>query len=296
MTVERGSAGTRLAGAGVVAQAAGFALDAWLHARDPGLAARESVFGLNNPGHVLVAAGLALVILGVGVLCWGARAAPVALLAAVAVAVGATAVPTGAHDHAVDDGLRQARARADRVIPGLVHGHDHAERPPEPLAPATRQVLGDELVEARRAALRYPTVADAEAAGYRMVTPYVPLIGAHYLRIDLTLRPFAVDRPAMVLYDGTRPESRVVGLSYYVEAADEPAGFAGPEDRWHRHVGLCFDDRLVVVGGEGLSAEQCDALGGHIAGGAAGWMLHAWVVPGWESSDGVFSAENRSLL
>jgi len=26
-----------------------------------------------------------------------------------------------------------------------------------------------------------------------------------------------------------------------------------------------------------------------------GWMVHAWVVPGWESPDGVFSHENPNL-
>ncbi len=145
-------------------------------------------------------------------------------------------------------------------------------------------------------AQKYPTVTDAEAAGSRMAVPYVPLIGAHYLRDDRIRAPFSVERPAMLLYDGTRPDSQVVGLSYYVTNPTEPDGFAGDADRWHRHVGLCLDDRLVVVGGEVLSVKECEALGGRKFDGADGWMLHAWVVPGWESPEGVFSAENRSLL
>jgi hypothetical protein len=160
---------------------------------------------------------------------------------------------------------------------------------------ATRATLATQLTEARAVALKYPTVADAEAAGYRMVVPYVPLIGAHYLRLQFMIGSFAVDRPAMILYDGTRPDSRVVGLSYYVTSPTEPAGFAGPDDRWHRHIGLCIDHRFVVVGGEGLTESQCEALGGRKANGVNGWMVHAWVVPGWESPDGVFSAEHRSL-
>jgi hypothetical protein len=99
-----------------------------------------------------------------------------------------------------------------------------------------------------------------------------------------------------VLYDGTRPDSEVVGLSYYVTSPMPPAGFAGEDDRWHRHIGLCLDDRRVVVGGEGLSEAECEALGGQKVDGTDGWMVHAWVVPGWESPDGVFSAENRLLL
>ncbi len=49
-----------LAGVGVLLQVTGFTVDALLHARDPGLAERESVFSLSNPGHALVGAGLAL--------------------------------------------------------------------------------------------------------------------------------------------------------------------------------------------------------------------------------------------
>ena len=68
----RGSA-VRLLVAGTVAQLVGFGVDARLHDRDPGLAARESVFSLANPGHALVAAGLALALTGAIVLAIGPR-------------------------------------------------------------------------------------------------------------------------------------------------------------------------------------------------------------------------------
>jgi hypothetical protein len=42
----------------------GLAWDAILHGIDPDLAAREGVFTLGNPGHVLFAGGLALVVIG----------------------------------------------------------------------------------------------------------------------------------------------------------------------------------------------------------------------------------------
>jgi hypothetical protein len=177
------------------------------------------------------------------------------------------------------------------------HGHGHGESVEnQPLDAATRDSLAAQLVRAREAAARFPTVADAERAGYRPVTRYVPLIGAHYMKFSLVDGRFDIDAPEMLLYDGAEASSRVVGLSYYVRSSGEPEGFAGPNDHWHRHIGLCIDPKsLMVIGAESTSQEACRARGGVKAPGTDGWMVHAWVVPGWESPDGVFSAEHRDL-
>ena len=101
----------------------------------------------------------------------------------------------------------------------------------------------------------------------------------------------------MLLYDGTSPTSRMVGLSYYVVDDAEPEGFAGPNDHWHRHIGLCVDpNQTLVVGDEQTTTAECTALGGIKTDGSDGWMVHAWVVPGWDSPQGVFSAENQLLV
>ena len=190
---------------------------------------------------------------------------------------------------AVDaDSLAETLAEPD-------HGHGHGTVPNQPMDDATRDALAEQLVTSRETAMRFPTVADAEAAGYRMVTPYVPLIGAHYIRFDLMDGNFDVTAPEMLLYDGTAAGSRIVGLSYYVVTTEgEPAGFAGPNDHWHQHIGLCLKN-LVVIGGENMSDEKCRALGGQKVDGSNGWMVHAWVVPGWESPQGVFSPEHTDL-
>ena len=48
--------------------------------------------------------------------------------------------------------------------------------------------------------------SDAETAGYKNVTPYVPLIGAHYMRFLTVDGTFDIEQPEMLLYDGTQPD------------------------------------------------------------------------------------------
>lgn len=157
--------------------------------------------------------------------------------------------------------------------------------------------LTEELAEARDVAAQYPTVADAEAAGWIRVTTYVPGIAAHYMNFGLVDGTFELTEPEMLLFDGTEQDSRIVGLSYYVRQEGSAAptqGFVGENDSYHRHFGLCIGAG-GVVGDSTLTQEECAAIGGTKAGGMDGWMSHAWVVPGCESPWGVFSGENPIL-
>ena len=157
--------------------------------------------------------------------------------------------------------------------------------------------LQDELDLARETALKYPTAKDAEEAGYRMVTTYVPGIASHWMNFRYVDGVFEVDKPEMLLYDGIGPDASVIGLSYYVmhEADTEPTqGFTGDNDHYHRHVGLCIRG-TTVVGDTTLSEEECAEIGGVKQNGGAGWMSHAWVVPGCESPWGLFSGVNPIL-
>jgi hypothetical protein len=177
-------------------------------------------------------------------------------------------------------------------------GHGHSGPSPHYFVedPAKRQFLASQLDVARKAAMALPTAAAAKAAGYRQVTPYVPLIGAHWMNFDYVDGTFEPDKPEMVLYDGNGPDAKVVGLSYYALTTPEapPEGFVSPNDSWHQHIGLCIANGRVV-GDVDTSTADCKARGGEKVKLDNAWMNHAWVVPGWESAWGTFSAENPDL-
>jgi hypothetical protein len=153
---------------------------------------------------------------------------------------------------------------------------------------------------AREVAAKYPTVADGEAAGYRQSTTYVPCIGAHYTNAGLVVQAFDPSTPSELLFDGTKPDSKLVGLSYLVyHPGGAPDGFAGPNDHWHQHNGnggLCFSTANgQAIGAEDVTREQCTARGGVKRELTDIWMMHDWIVPGWECSWGVFAPECPEL-
>jgi hypothetical protein len=163
--------------------------------------------------------------------------------------------------------------------------------------PAECDQLRSELATAREVALRYPTAADATAAGWTRVTGYVPGIAAHYMKFSYVDGEFDVSEPEMLLYDGNGPDAAMVGLSYYLihHSDTEPTqGFTGPNDHFHRHVGLCIGIG-GVIGDSTMTAEECAAIGGRKAAGEGGWMNHVWIVPGCESPWGMFSGASPLL-
>jgi hypothetical protein len=187
------------------------------------------------------------------------------------------------------------------------NGDEQAEKQPDrALSPAARRLLANQLVVARQAALKYPTVADAARAGYILAGKFTPGAGAHYISMSDGASQYlgkakGLDpaHPLAIIYDGTFPTSRVVGLMYGSFAPLPPEGFAGPNDHWHRHSNLCITFEKGKIGipfapDSSVTQAQCDALHGDFMRESL-WMVHAWVVPGWDSPDGVFSHANVDL-
>jgi len=222
-----------------------------------------------------------------------AVAAPAAGSAAAAGHVHGSAAPAGhVHGSAAPTDLN------GHQIEG-VKAHDIAaeNQPDVPLDPTTRATLAQQLVVARATAMRYPTVASAEAAGYHVIGGFGPGSGAHYIGgfSGLFGGGFDPSRPLALIYDGTSPTSQMVGLMYYGFGNTAPEGFAGPNDHWHRLSNVCTRGAQVLSPPDSdVTQEQCTALGGFFMK-ITGWMVHAWVVPGWESPAGVYSHENPNL-
>jgi hypothetical protein len=191
----------------------------------------------------------------------------------------------GQHVHGVKAGDVAAETQAD-----------------QPLDPATRAQLAGELSQARSVAMRYPTVADATAAQYKLAGGFAPGSGAHYVSYGSGLSGSGavdVEHPEALIYDGTAPASQIVGLMYYSISPTQPQGFAGPNDHWHRHSNVCVSFsaggiNVPYPADADVTKAQCDSAGGNLMQ-ITGWMVHAWVVPSYESPQGVFSHDNPDV-
>jgi len=214
----------------------------------------------------------------------------------------ALASPEGQHvhgDHSGDEGAA-AHGHSDE---GGAHAHGDAD-PSTPVSLDDRILLGEQLTAVRAVALAYPTVADAEAAGFYRAGPFAPGAGAHYVNPNGSWSGddgFRIDDPMTLLFGGTEPTSPVVGVMYYTVADEAPEGFAGPLDVWHNHTGICLTASptggvdVPIPPDEDATKEACDAFGGQFMD-VSGWMVHAWVVPGWDSPAGVFSHDNPQII
>jgi hypothetical protein len=179
-----------------------------------------------------------------------------------------------------------------------------------PLFPAGTMTLADipklrtQLEEVHAVALKYPTADDAKAAGYVNTTSDVPYMGEHYINFNiLRSGKFDPNSPSGLLYSKIGPggQEQLVGIWYLmvpgiggITAATPPTNtWAGNIALWHEHDGLCLVGTSSAS--EGETAASCKAKGGAYTA-ALKWMLHVWVVPGHENSDGVFAYLNNDLF
>jgi hypothetical protein len=258
---------------------------------------------------------------GVG---WGSVAVVGVLVAALATFVFTPAAADGesADGHNHGGGAEAAVPAGATGANALGHTHSHGpvtlngqkitgvkaqdiaaeSQPDQPLDATTRTTLKGELLAARAVALRYPTVADATAAGYYLAGGFAPGSGAHYIAPGGGLSMPGTFDPNIVnslIYAGTSPTSEVTGLMYFGVSEQPPEGFAGPNDHWHRHSNVCLKRGAGMLevpfpADADVTKKQCEAVGGGLMP-ITGWMVHAWVVPSWESPQGVFSHDNTNI-
>jgi hypothetical protein len=185
----------------------------------------------------------------------------------------------GSHGHA-GDGL------ADDYYAGKVKGE---------LSWEDCATVADFLDKAWASVSRYPTRGDALAANGGQAVQFVPGLGTHDIVPGLSaIQTDAPDpaHPFFLQYDGEGPDAPLAGMSWFVirGEAGPPTGLPGDNDWWHQHKTLCFKNgtRGTVLGNE-ISDEECARRGGTNRPLPSAWMLHAWIVPGYEDQYDVFS-------
>jgi hypothetical protein len=202
------------------------------------------------------------------------------------------------HDHGA--------AGDDRGLSQLTNGHQHGQVNEE-LDDATQAELAVQLSGSRALVERYPTVADAEAAGYTQAGPFTPGLGTHYSHPDINtadengnglIDGNDVERP-LLIFDGTEPDSPIAGFMYYIGGQAVPEGFAGPNDNWHYHTGVCIipqpDGSIETPFADDQGRESaCNRVDGQWLE-VTGNMVHVWSVPSYESELGVFNEINPAL-
>lgn len=276
-----------------------------------GLDVAEAPHLADMSAAVLAVSAVALGALAGREVVFGVRLASLLVVALLA-ATGLGLADASSHHHAHDEhsvfGDLVAVEETDRPLPqseidaivrlgqtdaGPPPNHDHAdEYVAIGVAEEDRAGLAIDVAAAASAVTDLDTVEKASALGYVLATAPSPGIGTHWVHWSRILQPFDVRRPSMLLFDHSTVPARLVGYSYAIQSASEPAGFTGDSDVWHRHRGLCVALSGWVVRERSRGTEDCS--GSFIAGGDF-WMLHAWVVPGWENRDGMFAPMNPIL-
>lgn len=219
--------------------------------------------------------------------------------------LGTSTVPVGTESASAEptDATDPAGSADDPSEPNDQHGGTDPERPSiVEFGGVARSELAAQLLEVRDVALRYPTYADALAAGYVPTTPFAPGLGAHLGKptdAQPPDQPLDLQRPQSYLYDGTEPDSRVVAVMYVQLGGEQPPeGFAGPLDVWNGVDGQCLAKGTTdpaFPAKDSVTEDECASVDGTFLDTTA-WTLHAWVVPGWEAPGGVFAHANPDIV
>jgi hypothetical protein len=185
--------------------------------------------------------------------------------------------------------------------PGMGTTNWYAGTTRAPLAGATCQQNAFDFDVAKAYAEIYPTLGDAEAAGFLPSFPYIPGMGTHHglgtISPQLLASPtfdrfnpiipgsivddvFNPRQPEFLQYNGNGDDAVLVGMSYYVRTTTglPPEGFPGNNDWWHHHLTLCLNPTTALANGVNTSDSQCAARGGINVYLDDYYMLHVWLV------------------
>lgn len=199
-------------------------------------------------------------------------------------------------------------------LAALLADHHYHEPTDEVIDSETRALLTAQLAPLDEYVKDFPTIADAEAAGWRRAGPFIPGLGTHYIRpegedVTFTIRE-SLDgdedegmeiRPVLI-YDGLEDDAALVGFMP-MAIGEEPGDFAGPYDTWHRHTNVCVVpgeeegdpiDLPFVGDMESTTEERCESVGGNL-NELTSHMVHIWSIPSYDSELGMFSEVNPKI-
>jgi hypothetical protein len=206
---------------------------------------------------------------------------------------GAAAAEPAGHQHG-------SETADDLGFAALSNGHQHA-RGTEPLSSDEMVALTRQLAGTTGLITRFPTLAAAEAGGWKRAGPFSPGLGVHYsgpAGLDPAVMGPELLNP-MLIFDGTAPDSKLAGFMFLAPGVQtEPEGFAGPNDHWHYHEHVCIKTNAAGEIETPFGADLADVTKGMCTEVGGIWldyttyMVHVWNVPGYESPDGMFTELN----
>jgi hypothetical protein len=177
----------------------------------------------------------------------------------------------------------------------------------EPMSTERRELLGDQLVAAREAALEIGTVAEAERQGFVRNFQRVDGRGWDYMNWSRFNDDFDITKPSLLLFADDEPDSPVIAVAYNITRSIEegpPPDLPLETIGWHYHGGLCEmgDQKVGSIEYDALGypyaeqIERCHELGATFRRDLSHWMVDLWVVPGWENPWGIISSKHPDLM
>jgi hypothetical protein len=259
--------------AGIFTLLVGVGWDAILHRRDDALAAREGIFTLTNPGHLLFAIGIALCVTGglaflagrvfegkfslVRFVTLGGAASLLVVCALVSFALAVSSESVLAREHTRAANEIEQPSNPDQSAPDLGQfPHQHLESGPHVQLTSARQPVPGDIARAdainqaaRQALSKYKDVRMAEQDGYKMFAPGVPVQEEYHFTKTansiLAAFTFEPTKPTSLLYRKTSDGNFVlVGFMYHAPAKSTqkqldlryPTSVAP----WHLHTNICL--------------------------------------------------------
>lgn len=286
---------------GIFTLIAGLGLDAILHRRDATLAAREGIFTLSNPGHLLFAIGIALTVLG-GIFflvsrafdgkfslprfaLWGGVASLLVICSLVSFALAATTEGALAGSHTHSHNESGANSAADGHTHDLSNpdqlSHQHLESGAHIQLTSARPQTAEDVARAnaikqtvQQATAKYQDVQVAERDGYKIFGQGLPNQQEYHFSKtgNSILAAFMFDptKPTSLLYHKDANGNFVlVGVMYHT-----PANFSEAQldqrypislGQWHKHVNICLAPKNIDVATAYLGANAKYGPNGSIA-------------------------------